>query len=151
MKSLVFALLLVSSSSFAQGVDSLLIQMSDGRRVAIALQDISKITFDSTLASVSKGEMTFEPLVAHAPIPNPFSSQTAVRFTVRESRQVHIRVYDLLGREVYTKTVIATAGQNEVVWTGQTTSGQMLSPGLYRCSLETTGFIASTMLHFLPR
>lgn len=50
-------------------------------------------------ATSSEGEQatTFE---LHPNFPNPFSTSTTIRFSVRESGDVQLRIFDVLGREV---------------------------------------------------
>lgn len=64
--------------------------------------------------------------------PNPFNSQTTIRFSLAESRNVDLSIYDLNGRLI--KTVASGAygpGENTVVWDGMSTSGEAAPSGVY--------------------
>lgn len=69
--------------------------------------------------------------------PNPFNPSTTIRFVVRTSGFVSIKVYDVLGRLM--KTLVDSrqaAGEHAVVFDG---SG--LASGVYFCRLTAPGFI----------
>lgn len=67
--------------------------------------------------------------------PNPFNSQTTLRFTLENGQPVRLSVYDLLGQKV---AEIATGfhppGAHEVKW-----DARVLSSGVYVIVLETDG------------
>ncbi len=77
--------------------------------------------------------------VLHAAYPNPFRSQTTLRFELPEAEAVNLTVYDVQGRAV---TVLADdvlgAGQHEVIL-----DGQELATGTYVVRL-TTGTMTTT-------
>lgn len=69
--------------------------------------------------------------------PNPFNPATSIKFTLKETEQVTLRVFDMLGREV--ATVI-----NEVKIAGEHTvqfNGAGLSSGVYFYKLEAGSFM----------
>jgi hypothetical protein len=72
----------------------------------------------------------------YAPYPNPFNPATTIRYDVKETGLVTLKVFDLLGREV-TTLVHRTlpAGSYSIVWDG---SG--LPSGIYLCRMESKGF-----------
>ena len=69
--------------------------------------------------------------------PNPFTASTTLQFTLPEATEVHLAVYDLLGREV---GVLAdgylTAGVHEVTWDAQTATGAPAGSGVYIARLR---------------
>ncbi|NBB99775.1 MAG: T9SS type A sorting domain-containing protein, partial [Bacteroidetes bacterium] len=69
--------------------------------------------------------------------PNPFAASTTLQFTLPEATDVHLAVYDLLGREV---GVLAegylAAGLHEVTWDAQTATGTPAGSGVYIARLR---------------
>lgn len=67
--------------------------------------------------------------------PNPFNPTTVVRFNLRAEGQVHLRVFDMLGREVAELVNgFLTAGEHQVTF-----DASNLASGMYLCSLEAGG------------
>jgi len=72
----------------------------------------------------------------HAPYPNPFNPITAIRYDVRETGLVSLKVFDVLGREVAT-LVRGTipAGSYSIDW-----DAGNLPSGVYLCRMEAQEF-----------
>jgi len=87
--------------------------------------------------------------------PNPFSltntmSRTAFRFQLPESELVHIKVYNVMGREV--KTLVSQklrSGIHSVQWDGKTNQGLPVSNGVYYYTMETKNFKTSKKMIIL--
>lgn len=58
--------------------------------------------------------------------PNPLNTQTEINFTVPASAKADFRVYDLLGREIITRSIDAVTGVNKI-----TLSARYFKPGIY--------------------
>ena len=72
--------------------------------------------------------------------PNPFNPSTTIPFDLPEPCLVHLRVFDVTGREVM--TLIdgpAAAGSHAVRWDGRTNEGAAAGSGVYFYRLETQG------------
>jgi PKD repeat protein len=70
--------------------------------------------------------------------PNPFNPETAIRFTVRNSGPVSVRIYALDGRLVKTlRDDIAQAGTHEVRWNGTDNNGRHVPSGMYFVKTES--------------
>lgn len=67
--------------------------------------------------------------------PNPFNPQTTIRIDVPKDAIVSVRIYDLLGREVYSVSGYQTAGTHELKF-----DGSNFASGMYFYSVETNGF-----------
>lgn len=64
--------------------------------------------------------------------PNPFNPTTVIPFALPEEAFVHIRVYDILGRQVRTlENREFPAGFHASVWDGRDEWGEVVSSGLY--------------------
>jgi hypothetical protein len=73
----------------------------------------------------------------HAPYPNPFNPTTTIRYDVKETGLVSVRVFDLLGREVATLVHdIVPPGSYSVDW-----DATHLPSGFYLCQMETGEFM----------
>lgn len=74
--------------------------------------------------------------------PNPFNPKTSIPFFIPRESNVHITIYDVMGRKV--KTLIETrleAGHNEVVWDGKNESGLAVGSGIYYYRFKTGGYV----------
>ena len=73
-----------------------------------------------------------QPLYADPVYPNPFSSHVTVPFTIAETGQVTVCVFDLSGRQVRTITSEEfAAGAHTVSWEGRDDSGSSVTSGVY--------------------
>jgi hypothetical protein len=72
--------------------------------------------------------------------PNPVTSgQTTIRYKLGFVTSARIGIYDLSGEEVFTMDAPHQEGVNEFVW-----NCRGITPGVYRCVLEATGFEGTT-------
>ncbi len=77
--------------------------------------------------------------------PNPFNPSTTISFTMKKSGVATLKVYDMLGRNVFEKQIQASAGGNTEVF-----NAQNLTSGIYFYQLNTEGF-SKTMKMTLVR
>ena len=64
--------------------------------------------------------------------PNPFNSGTIIPFSLSSETEVHLQVFDVLGRPVV--NLVAgrlQAGRHRVHWEGRDTGGQLVPSGIY--------------------
>jgi hypothetical protein len=64
--------------------------------------------------------------------PNPFNPETTINFSLKETGQVKLEVYNIKGQKV--KTLVnqeMSAGQHSVLWSGRDDSGNSVSSGVY--------------------
>lgn len=80
--------------------------------------------------------------------PNPFLPSkgqiTKIRYTLKETCDVKIKIYDLIGDLVWTYTAYAgeeggKEGVNEIVWDGRNGQGDLVYPGGYICLIKAGG------------
>ncbi len=69
--------------------------------------------------------------------PNPFSSETQLRFALKEAQEVTLMITDAQGREVVRRPLKAQAGLNTTSWNGRSDTGGWLSSGVYMVRLVT--------------
>lgn len=76
--------------------------------------------------------------VALQAFPNPFNPSTNIQFALPESQNVHIQIYDVLGRRV--KLLVdrkMDQGVQQVVWDGRNGAGVDVAAGIYFAKLKT--------------
>ncbi|KXK52269.1 MAG: PKD repeat protein [Chlorobi bacterium OLB5] len=71
----------------------------------------------------------------HQNYPNPFNPTTSIRYDIPQSAYVTIKVYDILGKEVFSYKEYKPAGSYEVKF-----DGSNLASGMYFYSLEANGY-----------
>ena len=79
--------------------------------------------------------------------PNPFNSNVKIKFAIPSEQFVEIIILNILGEKVRTLTNSNYGpGLNTLFWDGENDYGQVLSTGLYFCSLKTKKFQNSIKL-----
>ena len=89
-------------------------------------------------------EMEDQPLPTEAELrqnfPNPFNPSTTISFTVPDSRQVELEVFDLLGRRIQLLVDGSlAAGSHSVIWDGSDQVGRRVASGMYLYRLRVKG------------
>ncbi len=127
----------------AENVDMLEITWPSG--MVDTFNDVRRNAFFELMEGGSLLAVADEPSAPTAPTlaldaayPNPFSTATTLRYSLRESGPVQLAVYDVLGRRV-TTLVDGTlpAGTHTATWNGTSEAGRALSAGVYLVRLET--------------
>jgi glucose/arabinose dehydrogenase len=89
--------------------------------------------------AVAEEHLGVEPqaLVLHQNHPNPFNSETAIRFELPQRGEIELAVYNLGGQRVATlATGTWEAGSHLVRWGGRDAQGRSLASGVYLCQLK---------------
>jgi protocatechuate 3,4-dioxygenase beta subunit len=101
-------------------------------------------TFDISLAALAAAvddpaEAMPTALVFHQAYPNPFRSETTLRFSLPQESPVEMSVYDAEGRQVQT-LVRGTlpAGYHTAHWDGRDARGRAVGRGIYFSRLKTS-------------
>nr|NQU91660.1 T9SS type A sorting domain-containing protein [Bacteroidota bacterium] len=82
--------------------------------------------------------------------PNPFNSNTRINYTIPESANVVLNIYNLKGELVRTlQNGQQPAGKHSVEWKGLNDHGNALNSGIYFYSLQTGNFIKTMKLFML--
>ena len=87
--------------------------------------------------------------------PNPFNPSTTIRFTIpqdvrRETQDVSLKVYDILGNEVATLVnEELSAGEYEVEFNSHSGAGRNLTSGIYFYQLKAGNFVETKKMILL--
>jgi hypothetical protein len=83
--------------------------------------------------------------------PNPFNPSTTIRFNLPISKQVTVRVYNLMGQVVKTlvDNEMRSAGSHSVVWDGTNEAGHKVASGQYVYRLRLNGQVKSKIMTLL--
>jgi hypothetical protein len=82
--------------------------------------------------------------------PNPFSRNTAIRFSLGQSGQAEVAIFDAGGRRVRTLVrQVMAAGPHEIVWDGKDDLGRSLSAGIYWSQLRFPDYRSSRKILLL--
>ena len=78
----------------------------------------------------------------HQNYPNPFNPTTTIRYDLKQSGDVQLVIYYLLGQKI--RTLVNTsqdAGYQNVVWDGRNDSGTSVASGIYIYRLEAGDYV----------
>jgi len=104
------------------------------------LDDIALHPVEATAIFQQDLQLTKHPIL-FVNYPNPFNSQTCIRYYLPKPAEVKLVVFNLLGQTICTlveKT--QPAGNYQIQWHGQNQFGEMVPSGLYFYRLEVEGF-----------
>jgi hypothetical protein len=82
--------------------------------------------------------------------PNPFNPETEIRFKLAESCDVHLQIFNTLGREI--RTLIRSKlsfGEHGIYWDGTDNTGNPVPSGIYLYQLKAGDFIQSKKMSLL--
>ena len=74
------------------------------------------------------------------PYPNPFNSSVVIGFDLPEAGKVELRIYDVLGREVYREIKEYAAGEYSVIWDARSSKGLEVPSGVYIVMMRAGGY-----------
>jgi photosystem II stability/assembly factor-like uncharacterized protein len=103
-----------------------------------------KIILDS-VSSVKSVELKIKNFTLEQNFPNPFNSSTNIRFTISESRNTTLKIFDINGKEI--ATLISqhlSAGNHEIMW-----NANEISSGVYLFRLTADTYIETKKLMVL--
>ena len=64
--------------------------------------------------------------------PNPFNAETIIRYDLPQSEDVSIKIYDIMGREVFSESYKKQSpGENSFIWKGNSNIDVLVSSGMY--------------------
>ncbi|MFQ5569161.1 MAG: T9SS type A sorting domain-containing protein, partial [Rhodothermales bacterium] len=100
--------------------------------------------------SVEPGDTPITAFRLEQNYPNPFNPETIIRYTLRQSAYVKLRVLNLLGMEVVTLiNKEQKPGSYTVQWQGTDRHGLQVASGVYLYQLEAEGFVTTKKMVFI--
>ena len=82
--------------------------------------------------------------------PNPFNSETIIKYYLRNPSEANIKVFNLLGQEV--KTLVnekRSAGYHNVKWDGTNYNGIKVNSGVYIYRIQAGDFVQTKKMVLL--
>ncbi len=77
--------------------------------------------------------------------PNPFHNRLDIRYQIGDkSQNISLKIYDVTGRLVRQWDYETIRQSDKITWDGTDDRGNLLSPGVYFCRLETDGTVVTT-------
>lgn len=74
--------------------------------------------------------------------PNPFNTETIIKYFMPKTSHLRLAIYDLLGRHI--KTIVdfqQQAGHFHAIWNGTDEYNSPVAAGVYFCQIETADFV----------
>ena len=101
-----------------------------------------------TTTSLTPDQVVPTALYLEQNFPNPFNPSTSIRFSLFESTQVEVSIFNVRGQVVRVlKEGLLEQGDHDLVWDGKNSDGQLLPSGQYVYSLRTkAGSTAKKMI-----
>jgi hypothetical protein len=113
------------------------------------------VSFGYRIAPIMRGDVVFrfptfapenlsapEKLVLHLNYPNPFNPSTTISFSLPQTENITLKVYDVMGREVATLVEgRVEAGEHSVKW-----NAEGFASGVYFYQLRAGGFVETKRL-----
>ncbi|UCF04511.1 MAG: T9SS type A sorting domain-containing protein, partial [bacterium] len=82
--------------------------------------------------------------------PNPFNTNTTIKFNMREKGHVTVRVYNVAGQLVRTLVnEVRDAGPHSIDWKGRNDSGKSVASGVYFYKMDTKNFVQTRKMVLL--
>jgi len=101
-------------------------------------------------ASVATPQVAAPRITLYQNSPNPFTSYTAVRFSLAEAGHARLEVFDVAGRSVALLVdEMLPAGSAQATWNGQDARGRRVAPGIYFLNLSAGGSAVSVKMLLL--
>jgi hypothetical protein len=101
------------------------------------LNNMSSVSTSFRIASTDDGIVTSWVMN----FPNPFSSETTIRFqhNISGPFEANVVIFDMQGREISSQPMeIRDMQTAEVMWDGRDTNGSVVGAGVYICAVRTT-------------
>ncbi|ACF14435.1 hypothetical protein Ctha_1981 [Chloroherpeton thalassium ATCC 35110] len=67
--------------------------------------------------------------------PNPFNPRTTIRFSLKQAGRATLRIFDMLGREMFSKQITGSAG-----WNSYQFNASGLNSGVYFYQIKASGY-----------
>ena len=98
----------------------------------------------------SSNETVPQNFALHANTPNPFNPTTAIHYDLPQISEVHVEIFDVLGKHV--RTLVQqqqAAGRHSVLWDGRDDWGRAMAGGVFIYQLRAGNFVQNRKLLLL--
>ncbi len=131
-----YALMGAKGTTKANAVDSIL-------NHAYLMKEIFYSDMNSVIVGVNDPENPVpQRVILHSNYPNPFNPSTTIRYELKQSSKVSLKIYNILGQEVRTLVnAQKSSGMHSVEWDGKNSHGQRVTSGVYFYRLEAGDFV----------
>jgi hypothetical protein len=86
----------------------------------------------------------------HQNYPNPFNPETKIRYSIPESGQVSLTIYDITGRKIAELiNEFQNSGSYEIAWNGKNGFGESVPSGIYLYSIKAGNFTQTNKMILL--
>ena len=86
----------------------------------------------------------------HPNFPNPFNPSTTLKYSLPLRAHVYITIYDILGKNIYTReNGIQNPGVKSVIWNGTDSFGRPVSAGIYLYKIQAGDFVQTRKMVLL--
>ena len=118
--------------------------LADLNTTADDIQNLYDVVYPTEYASASDDQRPHRTTLEQN-FPNPFNPTTSIRYSLAESADIELKIYDVHGRLVRDLfTGRRDSGVYEIMWNGEDGQGTLVSTGLYLCQLSS-GHTSKTM------
>jgi len=122
---------------------------NNGTSELFPIQEIRKLTFDG-LTGINNPRQLQNVVKAFNMLknyPNPFSSSTKIEYSLSETGNVEIIIFDINGRiirNLFNKNQIS--GTYNCIWDSKDNSGKSIQSGIYICNVKFKNQILNTKM-----
>lgn len=93
---------------------------------------------DPQIVRVTDDPVRSQHFTLYPNIPNPFNPATIIRYSLPSPSEITLRIYNLHGQNVWSKTEAKNAGEHHLTWPGTDKYGKPAPSGVYFYQLSTT-------------
>ena len=115
---------------------------NDGDLDITAIDELDDLVFlyeSKTVSTSIEREYSKSPLVEVFPM--PFTNTVRFAFSVTDQSELELKLFDVLGREVYRAVIPVTGNSRELyTWDGRDQEGKALPPGVYVYSIQAGSY-----------
>jgi hypothetical protein len=117
---------------------------------AAGLQILENLLFEDPSDIVGQEQSSGRPQLRLASVPNPFNSQTTIRFAVPGAAEVDLEVVDVAGRHVRSLlSGLTSPGERTIRWDGRDDGGRLLGSGTYIIRLKVGDLVQGRKVSLL--
>jgi hypothetical protein len=112
---------------------------------------VDRVVAVRKLTNVKKEKNVLDKFELYQNYPNPFNPSTKIKFSIPNSGNVSLIIYDSLGRKITTliEDVFYEKGKHSIFWDGKNSNGYSVSTGTYLYKLKSSSNIKTKKMILL--